>query len=76
MTYVPSNGKAPDDVAAEAAWEQIMRLASANALIVQAYSGVAVVAVPSEQRKQGVREQVLRMGDFELEASPEAQETA
>ena len=65
--YRPTSGKAPSDAAAEEAWADIMRIAEANALIVQAYGGVATLAVPVEQRKAGVRERVLRAGLFELE---------
>ena len=65
--YKAKYGKAPTDAMAEAAWDQIMKIAKANALIVQAYGGVATLAVPSEQRKAGIREQTLRMELFELE---------
>ena len=65
--YRPTSGKAPSDAQAEKAWGEIMTIAERNALIVQAYGGVATLAVPVEQRKAGVREQVLRAGLFELE---------
>ena len=65
--YKPTSGKAPTDKQAEQAWTQIMAIAERNALIVQAYSGTATLAVPVEQRKAGIRERVLRMGLFELE---------
>lgn len=65
--YVSRSGPAPPDAAAEKVWDQIMALASRNALIVGAYGGVATLAIPSEQRKAGVRELVLRAGLFRLE---------
>lgn len=65
--YRPTSGKAPSDTKAEKAWDQIMAIAEKHALIVQAYGGVATLAVPIEQRKAGVRERVLRAGLFELE---------
>ncbi|MGH9022589.1 MAG: hypothetical protein ACRDV9_05750 [Acidimicrobiia bacterium] len=67
--YRPTEGKAPSDEEAGAAWDSIMKIAEKNALIVQAYGGVATLAMPSEQRKAGVREQTLRAGLFELERS-------
>lgn len=66
--YRPKYGRAPTDAMAATAWDQIMRIAEANALIVQAYGGVATLAMPDEQRKAGIREQTLRAGLFELEA--------
>lgn len=66
MAYKPSR-PTPTDEAAGRAWGQIMAIAEANALIVQAYGGVATLAVPEEQRKAGIREKVLRAGLFELE---------
>ena len=65
--YVAKSGPAPDDAAADRAWVQIMEIARKHALIVQAYGGVATLAIPSEQRKAGIREQTLRMELFELE---------
>lgn len=76
MTYQPKNGKAPSDAAAERAWVEVMRIARANALIVDAYGGVATLATPAEQRKAGLRETVLRMDLFELEPTTEAGQTA
>lgn len=67
MSYVATKGRAPSDQQAEKAWDQIMELARANALIVDAYGGVATLAVPSEQRKAGIRERVLRAHLLELE---------
>jgi len=64
--YKPTR-KTPTDAAAEKAWVEIMKLAEENALIVQAYGGVATLAMPDEQRKGGIRERTLRMGLFELE---------
>ncbi len=37
-----------------------MRIAEEHVLIVQAYGGVATLAMPEEQRKANVREQTLR----------------
>jgi hypothetical protein len=62
------NGPAPSDADAEKAWDRIMRIAEQHALVVQAYGGVATLAIPAEQRKAGIREQTLRAGLFELEA--------
>ncbi len=51
--------EAPSDEQAGKAWDRIMEIASKHALIVQAYGGVATLAVPYEQRKAGVREACL-----------------
>ncbi len=68
--YRPKNGPAPSDAAAEAAWEEIMAIASRHALILEAYGGVATLALPRAQREvPGLRERVLRIGLFELEAT-------
>lgn len=67
MAYQPKSGRAPNDAAASRAWEQIMKIAQKHALIVQAYGGVATLAVPEEQRKAGIRNRVLRMDLWELE---------
>ena len=68
MSYI-ANRPAPSDQEAEAAWSEIMAIADKNALIVNAYGGVATLALPREQRTQeGLRERVLRMGRFELES--------
>lgn len=46
-----------------------MKIAEANALILQAYGGVATLATPKAQREvEGVGERVLRTGLWELEA--------
>lgn len=51
---------APPDKAALKAYAQIMKLAEAHALISQAYGGVAVIVIPSEQRKvKGMRQRIL-----------------
>lgn len=68
MTYEPKNGPAPSDEEAERAWDEIMEIASKNALIVQSYGGIATLAIPRAQREAGVREKVLRMELRELEA--------
>ena len=64
--YEPES-RVPTDKQAEKAWNEIMKIASENALIVQAFSGTATLALPAEQRKAGIRERVLRSGLFELE---------
>ena len=67
MTYQPKNGTAPSDMAADAAWDHIMKIAEAHALIVSAGGGVATLATPAAQRDAGIRNRVLRMGLFALE---------
>jgi len=57
----------PSDDACSAAWKQIMAIAEPHALIVQAYGGVATLAVPEEQRRAGIREKVLQAGLFKPE---------
>lgn len=64
--YKPER-KAPSDKEAERVYEEIMKRAELAGLIVQAYGGVATIAIPVEQRKAGIRERVLRAGLFELE---------
>ncbi|KKL71259.1 hypothetical protein LCGC14_2096750 [marine sediment metagenome] len=51
---------APDDKDVDKAWDQIMQVARKHCLVIQAYGGVATLAVPVEQRKSGIREKVLR----------------
>jgi hypothetical protein len=51
---------APSDTAAEQAYAQIMKLAEQHALIVNAYGGVATIAIPREQRKADLRAVVLQ----------------
>jgi hypothetical protein len=51
---------APDDKTCLEAWNQIMQIAKDHCLILQAYGGVATLAIPEEQRKAGVRQNVLR----------------
>ena len=67
MSHIVTRGPAPDDAAADRAWDQIMVIAEAHALIVYAYGGVATLALPREQRVEGLRDQVLRMAEFALE---------
>lgn len=52
---------APPDLEVLKAWTQIMDIASKNALIVQAYGGVATLVLPSVQRQNeyGLRQQAL-----------------
>ncbi|HET7321675.1 MAG TPA: hypothetical protein VFI96_04200 [Longimicrobiaceae bacterium] len=52
---------APSDAAADAAWAEIMALASQHCLIVAACGGTATLATPHAQREHGVRDKVLRM---------------
>lgn len=59
---------APSDADAERVYEEIARRAASAGLVVSAYGGVMVVAIPSEQRKQGVRQTVL---DASLLKEPE-----
>ena len=67
MTYQPKNGTAPSDVATDAAWDQIMQIAMAHALVVSGYGGAVTLATPAAQRDAGIRNRVLRMGLFALE---------
>lgn len=50
---------APSDAACARAWETIMRMATAHALILQAYGGVATLAMPEDQRAADIRTTVL-----------------
>jgi len=57
---LPSGYKlAPSDVEANRLYVQALAMAEAGGLIVQAYGGVATIAVPEEQRKAGIRDRVL-----------------
>ncbi len=67
MTYQPKNGTAPSDASANAAWDQIMKIAAPHALIVSAGGGVATLATPAAQRDAGIRNRVLRMELMALE---------
>jgi hypothetical protein len=51
---------APSDEACEKAWDQIMAIARDHCLIIQAYGGVATLAIPQEQRRGDCRETVLQ----------------
>jgi len=51
---------APPDAKALKAWDAILRIARDHCLVVSAYGGVATLATPEEQRRHGVRAQVLR----------------
>lgn len=42
------------------AWDRIMAIARDHALVVNAAGGVAILAMPDEQRKAGLRGTVLR----------------
>ena len=53
---------APPDAEVEAFYAEFMAKASKLGLIVQAYGGVGTIAIPREQRKAGIRQQVLSMG--------------
>jgi len=50
---------APTDEDAGKAWDAIMRIAEPAGLIVQAYGGVATLAMPQDQRESGLRQRVL-----------------
>lgn len=65
--YTAKNGPPPSDEEAAAAWDRIMKDAAHHALIVQAYGGVATLAIPAEQRRAGIRERILKMELYELE---------
>ena len=54
MTTVPS------DTACAEAWNRIMEIARAHALVVQASGGVATLALPEAQRTAGLWERTLR----------------
>jgi len=70
MTYRPTQGPPPSDEQCAQAWDEIMRIAREHAMIAQAYGGVAVLMVPSEQREEeGLRERVLKTHMMELEES-------
>jgi hypothetical protein len=55
---------APSDAACDAAWDQIMGIAKRHALVIEAYGGVATLAVPTEQRSHGLRAGVLKMHEM------------
>lgn len=57
----------PTDEASADAWTRIMAIAEEHALIVDAYGGVARLAVPEEQRKAGLRNRCLRAAGCEPE---------
>ena len=50
---------APPDAACDRAYDEIMAIARAHALVVSAAGGVAALAIPREQRAGGVREHAL-----------------
>ena len=62
--------QAPTDAACAKAWAQVMKIATAHALILAAYGGVATLAVPEEQRKAGIRARVLEAHCMEEAPSP------
>lgn len=55
---------APSDEACDLAWDQIASIAQSHCLIVQAYGGVMTLALPKEQRKAGLRVNVLQMHEM------------
>ena len=56
---------APPDADAEKRYTELLKDAEGYGLIVQAYGGVATIAIPSEQRKhKGLRENVLQMAQL------------
>lgn len=66
---------APSDTACSRAWDEIAAIARKHALIVQAYGGTMTLAMPEEQRKAGLREQVLQAHAMsETEYDPCAEE--
>jgi len=54
-----AKASAPPDDAAERAYEEILKRAELFGLVVQAYGGVATIAIPREQRSAGIRARVL-----------------
>lgn len=50
---------APPDQECNAAYTRLLREAERYALVVQAYGGVATLAIPEEQRKAGIRGNAL-----------------
>ena len=52
---------APPDAAAEAAYERIAAIAREHCLVMQSYGGVLTIAPPAFQRREGLRDRVLRM---------------
>lgn len=65
MTATPAKPQkyaktAPPDADAIEVYTQVLRRAETAGLVVQAYGGVATLAIPSEQRKAGVRATVLQ----------------
>ena len=57
---MPATIRAVSDERAGKLWDQLMKLAEEGCLIVNAYGGVATLAVPREQRSAGCRDQVLQ----------------
>lgn len=55
---------APSDEACSLAWDQIASIARFHCLIVQASGGVMTLALPGEQRKAGLRINVLQMHEM------------
>lgn len=66
MSYQPKN-EVPTDADVSRAWQKIATLARDNALVISAYGGVMLLAMPEEQRRQGLRAKALRAGLFQLE---------
>jgi hypothetical protein len=56
----PKFSPALGDALCDVAWDEIMRLAVAHCLVIDASGGIATLAIPREQRSHGVRERVLR----------------
>lgn len=54
------NVQAPSDAACAVAWQQIMTIARRHALVLAAYGGVATLAMPEDQRTEGIRARVLQ----------------
>ena len=53
--------KVPSDKEADAAWDRIMEIARAHALVVSGAGGCVTLATPAAQRDAGVRDKVLGM---------------
>lgn len=55
------NRACPSDSDCYNAWNQIASIARDHCLVIQAYGGVMILAMPEDQREEGIRDKVLRM---------------
>jgi hypothetical protein len=55
---------APSDSKVDGIYERLVKEAGAVGLVTFAYGGVATLAIPSEQRKAGIRGQVLEAAEL------------